>query len=395
MSGNIFDDIPKKDSIILNSRQLEQEFIPKELPHRRNQIEEIVKHISPALKGERPQNLLIYGKTGVGKTAVMSNVGEQVPKEILWVNLNCYIIKSEYSLLATIHNQLVKDAEKVPHTGWSKEKLYDVLKEHLKEKQQPIILVLDELDKLVLCKDNRGNDFLYKIFALNEDIKPGISIIGITNYTRINENLEDRTKNRLNEDSLTFPPYNALQLTDILQQRAETALKKGSFEEGVITLCAAYAAQRSGDARTALRFLRNAARKADSENADRIIEEHVNYVKKQVEYDAIKDAVGEVQDNTHKLALLSAIAHEHETSNEKVSTGQVYDTYQAICKNSKYGLNPLSLRQITDFITEFDERGIISAKITYNGRYGRTRYIYSKLSVSELSEIIKEYELKL
>src|SRR3990167_6468777 len=57
---------------------LRPEYLPEELPHREEQIKQIAGVLSVAFKGEQPHNLLIFGKTGTGKTAAIKYVGHEV-----------------------------------------------------------------------------------------------------------------------------------------------------------------------------------------------------------------------------------------------------------------------------------------------------------------------------
>ncbi|MCK4970026.1 MAG: AAA family ATPase, partial [Thermoplasmata archaeon] len=63
----------KKDRDILRPS-----YIPENLPHRRKQIEALASILATALQGSRPSNILIFGKTGTGKTAVMKYLGKEI-----------------------------------------------------------------------------------------------------------------------------------------------------------------------------------------------------------------------------------------------------------------------------------------------------------------------------
>ena len=64
--------------------------------------------------------------------------------------------------------------------------------------------------------------------------------------------IDPRVKSSLSEEEIIFPPYNALQIQDILRKRSELAFKPNAIEEGVIPKCSAFAAREHGDARRAL-----------------------------------------------------------------------------------------------------------------------------------------------
>jgi len=66
--------------------------------------------------------------------------------------------------------------------------------------------------------------------------------------------------------TLQFNPYNAHQLTQILEKRVEQAFRPGSVPDEVIQRIADQAAENSGDCRQALEILLRAGRKADRES---------------------------------------------------------------------------------------------------------------------------------
>ena len=78
---------------------------------------------------------------------------------------------------------------------------------------------------------------------------------------------------------LLFPPYDAIQLRDILEYRVEQAFNPNALSDEVIPLCAALAAQRNGDARYALDLLATAADLCGEENRTTVTEEDVRHTK--------------------------------------------------------------------------------------------------------------------
>ena len=124
-----------------------------------------------------------------------------------------------------------------------------------------MIVVLDEIDFLV---KKHGDELLYRLTRANEELSSSkISVIGITNDLKFVDNLDPRVRSSLGEVELVFPPYNASQLEDILNDRARIAFRPGVIRSGVISLCAALAAREHGDARRALDLLRVAGEIAE------------------------------------------------------------------------------------------------------------------------------------
>ena len=93
--------------------------------------------------------------------------------------------------------------------------------------------------------------------------------------TRFKDQLDPRAKSTLCDREIHFPPYDANGLQTILRGRAEDAFHDGGLDGDVIPLAAAFAAQRSGYARTALDLLYEAADIASTGDVETVSEEHL------------------------------------------------------------------------------------------------------------------------
>jgi cell division control protein 6 len=182
---------------------------------------------------------------------------------------------------------------------------------------------------------------------------------------------------------MVFPPYNATELKEILESRAQTAFSGTAYEEGVIAKCAAYAAREHGDARRALDLLRVAGELAERENGEKITMQHIDSAEERIERDRMVEVV-EKQPKQSQAVLLSIIEL-YKGEGEKVETGEVYERYAKLCKTSN--LPALTQRRVSDLLAELDMLGIITAKVVSKGRYGRTREIYVSLAKPILEKI--------
>ncbi len=101
--------------LIKNKKTLQSSYIPEQLPHREQQINEIVEIVAPSLVKDKPSNILIIGKTGTGKTAVVKYIGKELKKadeneeNCEFVYINCEIVDTPYGILYNIGNQIIKD----------------------------------------------------------------------------------------------------------------------------------------------------------------------------------------------------------------------------------------------------------------------------------------------
>ena len=366
----------KRKQLIKNKNVLQTTYIPEQLPHRKEQIERIVSIISIALNGEKPSNIIIYGKTGTGKTAVLNYIGKELRKadpdteKCYYLYVNCEVVDTAYGILYNIASQFIKNInQRIPFTGWSFEKLYEELYTEMEKLNRVFVIVLDEVDHMITKK---GDAILYYLAKINEHLSQSkVSLIGISNNMKFLELLEPKARSRLGGESMIFPPYTKDQLEDILKERAEQVFDEGVLMDEVLTLCAAMAAKNEGDARMAIDLLRTAADIAERNGDNVITEAHVKSAKNSIELDVVEEAIKTLTVQS-KCVLLSIIKND-ENNNKVMVTGDVYNTYKDIV--DILGISPLTQRRITDLISELDMMGLINASIRSFGRAGRTKEI--------------------
>jgi len=388
-----FEKFLTKESLFINKNMLQSTYAPDLILHRNNQIQQIANILSPSLRLEKPSNLFVYGKTGVGKTlsikytaAQMLNVANKknIPLKIFYINCKLRkIADTEYRLIAQLVRELGKD---IPPTGLPTEEVYNIFFNIIDKEKQLFILILDEIDQLV---KKAGDELLYNLTRINTELKNSqISIIGISNDLVFVDNLDPRIKSSLSEEEILFPPYNALQIQDILNQRAKEAFKKDVVEQGVIEKCSAYAAREHGDARRALELLRVAGEIAERNGYLKVKIKHIDEAENKIERDRIVDII--TTQPKQFQAVLYAIFSLYTKKNNLIFTGKAYEVYKGICFRS--GLRPLTQRRISDIIAELDMLGIINAKVISKGRYGRTREISLAIATSSKLKVKKILE---
>ncbi|HKL29908.1 MAG TPA: orc1/cdc6 family replication initiation protein [Natrialbaceae archaeon] len=467
-SQGLFDDLLSGEPIFENKEVLRPSYTPHELPHRKEQINKMATILVAALRGETPSNILIYGKTGTGKTASAKFVSQElertsqkysVPCEV--EHINCEVTDTQYRVLAQLANKFIqqnealiddriekletlrdraaddptilggddtdgptadellpgsdedesdngglggdetfasiaeiedrieelradKDSfESVPMTGWPTDRVYNVFFEAVDYQERVVVIMLDEIDKLV---EKSGDDTLYNLSRMNSELENSrVSIIGISNDLKFTDFLDPRVKSSLGEEEIVFPPYDANQLQDILQHRSEVAFKGDALKEGVIPLCAAFAAQEHGDARRALDLLRTAGELAERDQAERIDEDHVRQAQDKIELDRVVEVVRTLPTQS-KLVLFSIITLE-KNGVHNINTGEVYNVYKQLC--DEIDADVLTQRRVTDLISELDMLGIVNAVVVSKGRYGRTKEISLSVPIDETEAVLK------
>lgn len=379
--GNFFENFVNQNSLFLDKNVLLSSYFPDEILYREEQLQEAASILAPALRLEKPSNLFIYGKTGTGKTISvksiirsMAGVAEKNKINLKFLYINCKLKRvadTEYRLIA----QLVKGfGHNIPPTGLPTDEVYNIFYKLLDEQKQIVLLVLDEIDQLT---KKIGDEILYNLTRINSELKNSqICLVGISNNLIFAENLDPRVKSSLSEEEIIFPPYNALQIQDILRKRAAKAFYEHTLEAGVIEKCAAYAARDHGDARRALDLLRVAGELAERSGTQKVCISHLDEAERKVEADkVINSTINQPKQFQCVLYAILLIL----PSKRLFFTGEIYDIYSNLCKQVK--LNILTQRRVSDILAELDMLGIINAKIISKGRYGRTREI--SLSLDE------------
>lgn len=382
----IFDSFDE-NYIFKNKNILQTGYTPEDISHRDDQINQIASILAPILRGERPSNLFLYGMTGTGKTLSIKYVRDELLKrakkesevKLKIIYINCKIgriAETEYRILAKIITHLHGS---VPETGLPTDTVYRRFVDLIDNEKQLIVLVLDELDELV---KKISDGFLYNLTRLNSELsKSKICVVGISNDTNFLNGVNPRVKSSLSEEEIVFPPYNAIQLKDILEKRCKEAFKDNVLDSTVVSKCAAFAAKVDGDARRALDLIRVAGELAERDGSKKVKESHIDEANNKIERDKILEVIiggpRQFKIVLHSIIQLSEKSEEQRKlgggDNESFFTGDVYNYYCEFCEKNNFDC--LTQRRVGDIIQEMDMLGIVNVRVISKGRHGRMREI--------------------
>ena len=178
---NIFNRALSGATIFKNRNVLRSEYIPPKLPFRDNQITSIAEILSPVLHDSKCSNLLLYGKTGTGKTATAKYVLQRFQetankhdKNIVLAYSNARLASSEYRVLVDLGQSLNL---RIPFTGLPISEVLQRIFNKINSEKIKIIFTLDEIDYLT---KHASDDILYSLTRSGEHVNVGsLSIIGI------------------------------------------------------------------------------------------------------------------------------------------------------------------------------------------------------------------------
>lgn len=324
---------------------------------RDDELQSLAKAIKDAQRGGTPNNVLIYGKTGTGKslcskyiTRDLANTAAENDVKIGVAYVDCFQESTETQTVRTIARSLNNSEETditVPHSGVSTSDYYRRLWDILDARLDVGIIILDEIDKL------EGDDVLMQLSRAAEAGKVSestLGIIGISNKIRYKDTLNERVKSSLSERDFVFPPYDASQLRSILRSRAD-AFRDDVLAEDVIPKVAALAAREHGDARKAIDILRYAGEIADEHGTDTVSVEYVDEAHEREEQARLSELIS--KQPTHSRYLMLALALRTQESSEEepmIPSKQIYSAYQVVCERE--GTDPLKMRRVRDLLSE-------------------------------------------
>jgi cell division control protein 6 len=387
------DPLFRVDSPIFTRKELlEIEHIPNEerIVGRDEQIKKVANALNPAIGGGSPRNMIVYGKTGTGKSLVAKHVTQRAKRAaenhgttVGTAYVDCAQSNTETRAISTLATQLNDVAEtevKIPRTGIATDDYYARFWRILDARFDVAMIILDEIDKL-------GNDeILMQLSRAGEAGKLDsckIGIIAISNKISYQDKLEQRVKSSLQEREFIFPPYDAEQLRLIMENR-EDAFKPNVLTSDVIPLSAAFAASEHGDARKALDILRHAGEIAEERDDERVREEHVRDARSLADVNRFRDLL-QGQPTQAKLTVL-AVAELTATRREsKIESNDIYDKYCEL--TTALDVNQLSQRRVYDLLREQAFLDILGQE--FEGR-GRARGSVMKFYLLEEPETVRQ-----
>lgn len=391
----------RKRNIFTDKDALSESYKPDKIMERDEEIEEYMDALQPVVDGWDPNNIFLYGNTGVGKTAVTEHLLETLQEDtdqyedvdLSVISINCKTLNSSYQVAVQLVNELRPSGGEISSTGYPQQAVFNKLYTELEALGGTILVVLDEIDSI-----GSDDELLYELprARANGNLdSTKVGVIGISNDLTFRDQLDPRVRDTLCQRELQFSPYNALELENILSSRADVAISDDAIEQGVLKLCAALAAKDSGSARQALDLLRLAGEIAENREADSIEQEYVEEAQETLEQERVVEGMREL--TTHGRLALLAVISKAAKGETPCRTRSVYDEYASLCESAV--TDPLAQRSVHKHLSELRMLGILTASENRSGSRGNY-YSYEldvpfSSAIAAMSDVLQlETEIK-
>ncbi|WP_226038826.1 orc1/cdc6 family replication initiation protein [Natrinema sp. DC36] len=350
---------------------------------REDELTNLANAIKPATRGNTPNNVLVYGKTGTGKSLcskfITNHAVERAKDNDVSIGVayvDCLQESTETQAVQSAGHQLNEQTEteiSIPHSGLSTAEYYRRLWRIVDTRYDVALIILDEVDKI---EDDEILMQLSRAVESGKLTESTIGVIGISNKVRYKDSLDERIKSSLCEREYVFSPYDATQIREILRSRSD-AFHESVLEDGVVPRVAALAAREHGDARKAIDILRFAGEIAEENDRDAVTEDCVDHAHEREETSRLAELIS--KSPSHAKLVLEAMAlltQQKEGDNAPITTNEAYDLYRRLCDRDRS--EHLKLRRVRDILSELEFLSIIDQERKWAGR-GKGNYMENRL----------------
>lgn len=385
--------LAKKQIVIKDDQVFEPIFIPEYLVHRDNELSLLANHFKSIISKNATnsgKHLIIQGPVGIGKTVVVKRFGltfadycstssDENIANLAFFHMNCRRQRSWHLILTSILRQLVPA---FPIRGFSVDELLTYLVKIVKERNQGLLICLDEVDYLL--SESKGQDVLYSLIRHHEGVsqyeQAQISLILVTRNPHFQTFLDTALLSSLSQCIIVFEPYTANQLFDILSLRAQQGLYGRAYTEEILKSIASLAFK-SGDARYAIELLWRSAKVAEQEDALKIDFEHIR--KAQVSVFPIRQSIiTDLPPQLKKVLLALALLLNSEKNRALVTTNELRNKYNEICNKSQE--KPRKQTQFWNYLQKLAKHGLIELEVQNRHQNGKSAGRTTLIGISDL-----------
>lgn len=374
--GGPFDAVT--DTIFADKSVLTEDYQPDEILERDEEIESYRNALKDVLFGRSPQNIFLYGKAGLGKTAVTNYMMDALAEEVtsrdeadtLHVHEQNCNGKTVFMVVRALVNDLRgPDEEEFPKRGLGTGDAFGALYDELDATGGTHLIVFDEIDHL-----DDVDTLLYELpraRSIGHITNSRVGVIGISNNYTFRQQLSSKVKDTLMETEISFSPYSADELRAILKERAENALMEDGYDSSAIAKAAALAARDMGNARQAIDLLRVGAEVAENRGEYRVTDEHIDLARERVQRGRLSNKIRD--QTTHAQLVLETLAHLEVDDKTPARAKEIYDLYQTVAES--WAHDPLTtVRSVHSHLSDLQMLGFLKRYERNEGLSGGQYY---------------------
>jgi Cdc6-like AAA superfamily ATPase len=332
--------------MITNPRVFNEEYVPESLPARHAERQQLSRALAPAEDGNRPNDVLLHGPSGVGKTVTARFMADKLREAagVPYTRIGC-VSASETAILYQAITGHPRDS--AVHRNAPVDRLLSILRDLATD---PYILILDEADTLP------DRDILQLLSRV-----PLVSVIVICHdpeewIARLDES--ERTRFPMDQQ-IELERYDTDELTSILQRRRKHGLLHGVVSDNQLHRIAN---QTAGIARYAIQSLRAAAELAEEREHDEVLDEDVAE-----SFARAKAAIR--RQNLRSLSFGHHVVYELVRQAEEIKAADLQEQYDAVAPQlyQDRQRDPVSDRQVRNYLEKLIEYDLV-------GYEGETRW---------------------
>jgi cell division control protein 6 len=269
--------------------KLSLSYIPENLPHREEHVDEITQLFKPFTEREDqvPWAVMVLGPSGTGKTVAVRRALDRTKRDIVQKRsealvdyVNCRFATSDYSLAQMISMKIIPG---MSTRGYGAGELVTAVQDYLEHRGQRALIALDDFDSFTRITKGKTS-LVYDMLKYHEQGKGRVFfiLVGIEDFS--SSFLEAWIRNYVWRTRLPYLPYGYEQMRQILSGRSEEAFATGAIGAEEIVLASRMATKFGyGSARYGLELLLASGREADWEGSRRVTPESVRVAQTRIE----------------------------------------------------------------------------------------------------------------